>query len=576
MKRLLLLLLVFTLLPAALGVSGAEVFIQAPTTALPGETVAVSIEAQIQGVRVISFPLEVTLIYPDQTTTTLPIQPDGQGLLTTTAYTPLQGVYELRAQASFADTQVQATHEIRVQPPPLQANITRSNDTFFFNATEEYTFNIYPLLLQAGPITQQEPVCTVTCTSCELVCAVNNAFITAQGQYRYTQILAPTSTQILTTGQSIDTQELFLLREEALIALPSKTSFVQDQTLITPEGVLEIRVLDEEELSTLPEAYSILDGQWYVRSTQPLTALNHTILAAWSLQGELLEHTTNTLQTSTGFEARIQRTGSAQLPVVTHTEHGVLVNNLTQLLRLPATATPISLSQEPELLVSRDEQGHLVYYAQEDHVLIPANLTNNTVLYARTFEPIKLPVTNASKTTILNEELEVVLAQEGTLTQWTPRVQPGRYFVLAQQEQPAVQVVDVLPAGELITSPNNNTYAAQPNTQLVIKREVRNTDTQPRTINVQLTGDSRAVLYANNKQLTDTNLNGVLDTGILRPGEAITLSAHVFIAAQQQDQTLKWTFSTPQASITRSDEIRIASESSFIQVDDVEVAQITA
>ena len=441
MRRALLLALLALALIAA--TPQADVSVQAPGQAIPGETVQVAVQTSIQGVRVISVPLQVTVTWPDGEQTTLETTADAQGIYRGQLYVPQRGEYTIDAQATIGENTFSQQATLDVRRPALPLNISVNQTHVRVEADTQRTFDVRVFTPQPGPMDEQPLTCTVTCTQCAQQCPVGQglAYINTSDVYDYTYLRSAQGRETLLAqpSQAIQTQGWYQVRDDALISLPPTTVFTQSQTLITPDArIIDLQVRDENATRiTTQVAYDTRDGHWYARYTGERTGVlrtNHTITEAWTLDGEPLVHGTTDVLAQGPFEARIelQRT-PPPLPDVQTTQYGQRVTGVEQPLRLRGSGAYALESTRALLRAHTAPQGAQVYYADQDHVRLPGPAVNGTYRPAYTQQAVSLNPPNQTRLTrILDAQLSSVFAQAGAPEQWTPQLPPGKYFVRYQ------------------------------------------------------------------------------------------------------------------------------------------------
>ncbi len=602
MKRLYLLLV---LLPLIAAVPNATVTLNVTHNAIPGATVPVSVHTDINGVRVISVPTELTVTWPDSSITGVPLTASAGGDYQGTIYLPLEGTYALLANVSLGGAHVLANASIIVAKPGFDGTVTVNATHVIVNATTNHTYDVRVMPPVPGALTDGNAtaVCTVTCASCALACGVGDqvALIHVPSAFSYdfvrtAQHLPPV---YVSRGTPVNTSGALLVKGTSLVALGSATTFTQNQTLVwpgPPARTQDVTVLDQGA-QPVPATigYDVATGRWYALVTSNVTGLvaprigNATIESATTLDGRPLPNTPTSVQSTGPFEAVLQSSMPApSLPTINRTPYGALLRGDWQATFRLATdnGTVYALRGGFDRRASIDTfrlSGQEIYYASKDHDVlsaVPASLIPNATPDRFTpvlqGQPLSISLDNTSALLVLDENLSVVARRPAAVNMtWTPLLPPGRYFLLAQALGTVTPIEVVAPNSTIQATPAQN-LTGLPNTQLVITRTITNVDWKhAHAIDIAIGGPYAALLEdSNGNRLTDTNLDGIPDTGVIAPGKSVTIVARILLPPGAKSTAIPWVLTQGGATLRINDSLIVgAPEQSFVS-DDLEVSSM--
>jgi hypothetical protein len=599
--RYLLLLLLLMPTAAALNVT---VTLDTPDTAIPGATVPVTVATFIDGVPVISVPIALYLTRPDGSTSAYYPAPLGDGTYQEYLYVALEGAYEVQAVVSVADAEYAASRTINVQRAAYTGTIIANETHITVTHTHEHRYAITIIDPTPGTLDNQavRATCAATCVSCSIPCPIGDNLAHIRVLSQFTNELLRSAKErepvLVHAGTILNTTGALRHSGDALIALPAQTRMDQDAFLVwpgTPTETQHVRVIGG--VATPVEAsiaYDVGTGAWYALVSQPVTGLvtptvrDASIVRANRLDGTPLPSTATTVMADGPFEAVL---ASAEhppaLPLLHTSPYGVRVtHNWSVSLRMSTDrpvvyrlGTPIGSSAQMPTFVQTDNQ---VYYARADHVLLDAPPGEVLVgMQGHTVSPVKNRETYTFASEgwdvflVLAEDLRVVTRRErSTLPDntWTPQLPPGRYFLLLLGTDSRVAPVEVLEHDQVITASPSIEVPGVPNTQVVLSRTITNLDASPRAIDILIDAPYEALLYSpSGTRLTDTNLNGIPDTGIIASGASFTVEAHVLLPTDARTADISWTLSTAHGVHTVMDMILVDTSDVAFRERDVAV-----
>ncbi len=549
---------------------------------LPGSTQELRVHVTIDDILVFSPPLRSQLFFPDGSNRQVVFTNTPEGALSTEVYLPQIGDYVLLSTITIgSETYTQET-TFSVGSPSFQGTIRYADEQLFINISPHYTLSAYRVVPAPGPVSLDAPAqCAVDCFECVVACPVDTLlYVVAQDAFTYGFLFGANVTQQkVFSGQVIATEGMFSYSDGSFRALSSRTAITTPLLVVNGSQLIHYSISDfSSRFADELIAYSFNTQQWYsfVQGSSDVVQLQHAPVSVRALTDASFVINGSFISSQGPFEAvlNLSLPAPANISVVAN-QFGSLLADVSSPLRISAPQRTGFLqdSDSSRVAIFADSIAYIaapaVFFDADEHQFLHSWVAIDTV------SPLDIPTgSSILRFVLLDSSLDTMRIFSDPVLN-TSELSEGQYYLFALGSQRSyVQPLILRQSGESFTVSSEHSLNGVANTQLRFERRITNTGSVPITVDIAYDSPFRVLLSdSTNTPLSDSNRNGIVDTGIILPGESKVLHAIAFLPSEAESGFINWSFSSQNETLQVADTI-IISESSTNMQEDVAVSNI--